>query len=198
MSELIKENKTNDMITMTRLRISALLGVVFIVVLFLSTASHVGAYDSGFILSQPDVWAWGIEGEPELGNGFDVWANVTDDGSGLRNVTIQVYGPNMSINNLMTFNGTFHIGSVPPFPNDGTFTARIRAYDMANVTRTSSNVIIDFESDPVITVDPSLTMPIVVGSSVGFIAIVSVIALVYDKKKSLGERNSLPEEDEES
>ncbi len=183
MNELIKENTIDLMIAMTRLRILPLLGLVVIGVLVFIPAQDVTAMNSGFILSQPDIWEWGIDGEPELGTGFDVWANVTDDGSGLRNVTVQVNGPNMTINNLMTFNGTFHTGSVPAFPNDGTFYVYIRAYDMANVTRTSNSIIIVYESNPVVTIDPSLTMPYVVGSSLGLIVLVTVLAMVYDRKK---------------
>lgn len=198
MSELIKENSTDSLIAMTRLRTFALLGLVLSGILLLSTVHHVTATDSGFMLSQtdeirPNIYAWGIAGDPELGDGFDVWANVTDDESGVRNVTIQVSGPNMILNNLMTFNGSFYTASVPAFPNDGTFNTYIRAYDMANNTRTSSNLQIVVDLDQVPIVDPSVTMPIVVVSSIGLIGIVVATALVYDKRKSPGERIMQPE-----
>jgi hypothetical protein len=190
MSELIKENGTESMIDMVRLRMLTLLGLIFIGTLFLSAGQPIAALESGFSLSQEaDIHAWGIEGEPELGNGFDVWANVSvdsvlnDDDPGLRNVTVQVSGPNMTLNNLMTFNGTFYTGSVPAFPNDGTFSVRIRAYDLANASRNSAYIYIDYESDPLPVIDPTVTMPIVVGSSIGLMAVVIGLAIFYDRKK---------------
>ena len=107
---------------MVRLRSLTLFGIAITFLLVLSSVSHVTA-------AAPDIWAWGIEGEPELGLGFDVWANVSDVDMDLKNVTVEVVGPNMSLNNLLTYNGTFHTGSVPTFPNDGEFRVRIIAYD---------------------------------------------------------------------
>lgn len=148
---------------------------------------HVSALSqTGFLISQddnqPDIWAWGIEGEPELGLGFDVWANVTDQDDDLKNVSVQVLGPNMTYRNLLVYNGTFHTGAVPAFPNDGTFSVRIRAYDLENNTRTSYPVYIDFETNRTPTIDPSVTMPIVVSSSVGFMVLVVVLAIIYDRR----------------
>jgi hypothetical protein len=137
--------------------------------------------------TRPNIYAWGIEGDPLLGEGFDVWAIVTDTLSGLRNVTVQVSGPNMTAGYHMTYNGTYYVGSVPAFPNDGLFLVRIRALDMVNNSRLSYQEDIDYVSDPVPVVDPVVTLPIVVGSSVGIMVVVSGIALVYDRRKSLGE-----------
>ncbi len=193
MSELIKENSTESLIAMTRLRTFTLLGLVLTGLLLFSTVHHVTANESSFVLSQPDVWAWGIEGEPELGNGFDVWANVTDDGPGIRNVTVRVNGPNMTLSNLMTFNGTFYTASIPAFPNDGTFNVVLRAYDMTNASRTSYDVNIIFVADPVPYVDPAVTMPIVVGSSLGLMAVVFGVAMFYDRKRGPGEKVMQPQ-----
>jgi hypothetical protein len=168
-----------------------LLGLFFMSTLFVSFVHPVTAYNSGFALSQDaTVHAWGIEGEPELGNGFDVWANVSvdavlnDDDPGLRNVTVQVSGPNMTLNNLMTFNGTFYTGSVPAFPNDGTFSVRIRAFDLANESRNSAYQFIEYEGELVIPIDPTVTMPFVVGGSIGLMVVVIGLALRYDKRRN--------------
>ena len=198
MSELIKENSTESLIAMTRLRTFALLGLVLAGLLLLSTTQHVLAYESGFVLSQtdeirPTVYDWGIIGEPELGDSFLVWANVTDDNSGVRNVTVHVNGPNVTVHNLMTYNGSFYNAPVHPFPNSGTFNIYIRAYDMANNTRTSYDVNIIFEANPVQVIDPSVTMPIVVGSSLGLMAIVFGLAMFYDRRKGPGEKVMQPQ-----
>ena len=198
MSELIKESSTESLIAMTRLRTFALLGLALAGLLLLSTAQHVTASEPGFTLSQtddirPTVYAWGIIGEPELGEAYDVWANVTDDDSGVRNVTIHVTGPNMTLHNLMTYNGSFYNAPIPAFPNSGTFTLYIRAYDMANNTRTSTDLQIVYDSDPVPPVDPNVTMPIVVGSSIGLMVAVFGLAMLYDRKRNHGEKVMQPE-----
>ncbi len=180
MSELIKATTSKTVIAMGRLRPMTFFVITITFILILSSAPFSEAVN-------PTIWAWGIEGEPELGQGFDVWANVTDADFDLANVTVEVVGPNMSINNLLTFNGTFYVGSVPSFPNDGEFSVRIKAFDLAGGSRTSARIYIDFESNPVIPVDPLLTMPIVVSSSLGLMVVVVGLACIYDRKKSLGE-----------
>lgn len=182
MSELIKGKTTENKIVMTRLRTLSFLGMFFMAVILLSSSSHVTALAT--------VYEWGIEGDPELGQGFNVWANVTndeivnDDDPGIQNVTIRVIGPNMSIRNLMTFNGTFYIGSVPAFPNAGTFNVYLIAYNMTGNPRISTNVYITYSPDAPEPIDPSVTMPVVVGSSVALMIVVVVIALFYDRRKS--------------
>jgi hypothetical protein len=185
MSDLIKGNTTDYTITMTRLRTLSFLGLVFVAIILFSSNSHVTAL--------ANIYAWGIEGEPELGQGFNVWANVTndavvnDDDPGIKNVTVRVIGPNMSVRNLMTFNGTYYTGSVPAFPNGGTFNVYIIAYNQTDQPRTSSNVYITYNPDAPEPVDPSVTMPIVVGSSIAIMVVVVVLALVYDRRQSVNE-----------
>lgn len=196
MNELIKENATEWMIDMTRLRLFTLFGIIFVSVLLFSPIQISESFDYGrptYTVSQnqPDVWAWGIEGDPLMGLGFDVWANVTDEDADLKNVSIQVNGPNMTLNDLMNFNGTFYTGAVPAFPNDGTFNVYILAYDTTNRTRTSSNVLIEYESDPVIPVDPNISMPFVVGGSIGLMVLVICLSFVYDRKQTPDERFTL-------
>jgi len=176
MNELIKGKAVDCVIAMVRIRTASFLGIVIMSLLIFSAAQQVGAV-------RPTIWAWGIEGEPELGQGFDVWANVTDDDLDIANVTVEVIGPNMSVNNLLSFNGTFYTGSVPAFPNDGEFSVRIMTYDLANNSRTSGRIYIEYEENYTPPIDPVVTMPIVVLSSVGLMAVVIVLALVYDRRK---------------
>lgn len=180
MSDLIKENRIASVITMTRPQAMAISVVAITAVFLLSIAQPVVAADT----RPPNIYEWGIEGQPELGQGFDVWANVSDDETGLRNVTVQVFGPNMTVNNLMSYNGTYFTGSVPAFPNDGTFNVRIQAFDLANNTRTSAFHIIEFEANPPPTIPENITLPFVVGSSIALMAVVIVLALVYDRRKN--------------
>lgn len=167
------------MITMARPQTMTLFTIAIAAILLFSLAQPTIAADT----RPPNVYGWGFEGQPELGQGFGVWANVTDDETGVRNVTVEVFGPNMTLNSLMSFNGTYYTGSVPAFPNDGTFDVRIRAYDLANNTRTSAFRDIVYESNPPQTIPEGATLPIVVGSSIGLMAVVIVVALVYDRRK---------------
>ena len=121
-------------------------------------------------------------------------AIVNDDDPGVKNVTVHVSGPNMTLNNLMTFNGTFYTGSVPAFPNDGSFDVYILAYNMTDHPRISSNVVIVFESDPGLVLDPNVTLPVVVGSSFAFMVVVVGIAMVYDKRRIPEEPTGQPED----
>jgi hypothetical protein len=73
---------------MARLRLLPVFGILLVLALSLSTVQagqHFALVETGFSVSQdtgdPDIYHWGIEGEPELGQGFDVWANVTDEES---------------------------------------------------------------------------------------------------------------------
>ena len=198
MNELIKENKSEHMIDMARLRLFTVLGIIFVSVLLPSSVQStkpMASVSSSYVLSQnaPDVWGWGIEGDPLLGQGFDVWANVSDRNSDLRNVSVQVSGPNMTLNNLLTFNGTLYTGAVPAFSNDGLFNVYILAFDMTNGSRTSYNVFIDYEKDPIIPIDPTITMPFVVGSSIGLVVLVIWLAMFYDRKRNPSEQNMQPE-----
>jgi len=177
------------MIDMARLRLFTILSIIFVAVLLSSSAQNTNSMvivKPNYTLSQtsPDVWAWGIEGDPLLGQGFDVWANVTDTDSDLRNVSVQVTGPNMTLNNLLTYNGTFYTGSVPAFPNDGLFNVLIRAYDLTNRSRTSYNVDFEYEENPIIPIDPNVSMPFVVGSSIGLVVLVIGFAMFYDRRKN--------------
>ncbi|MFW9833627.1 MAG: hypothetical protein ACFFEK_06505 [Candidatus Thorarchaeota archaeon] len=170
---------------MTRLRTLSFLGLVFAAVILFSSNSHVTAL--------ANIYAWGIEGEPELGQGFNVWANVTNDDTvndndpGIKNVTVRVIGPNMSVRNLMSFNGTYYTGSVPAFPNGGTFNVYIIAYNLTDHPRTSTNVLINYDPEAPTPVDPTITMPVVVGSSIAMMVVVTVLALVYDRRQSVNE-----------
>ncbi|MFW9812983.1 MAG: hypothetical protein ACFFF9_11040 [Candidatus Thorarchaeota archaeon] len=188
MSGLIKGKEFCGLMTMDRLRLLTFIGIFVVMALFVSPTK------ASFTISQditaPTIHAWGIEGDPMEGLGFDVWANVSDDeilnddDPALRNVTVQVTGPNMTLNGLMAFNGTFYTGSVPAFPNDGTFRVRIRAFDLANNTRNSAYVNIDFEAEPEIPIDPNITMPIVVTSGIGLIVVVIILARYYDRRRN--------------
>ncbi|MFX1483449.1 MAG: hypothetical protein ACFFCP_09690 [Promethearchaeota archaeon] len=199
MSVLIKDKDDKRMIGMAR-QTTHFLACIFLLGALLISSMGVVYASSDYVLSQdvtaPNIYAWGVEGDPLLGQGFDVWANVTDDGLGVRNVSVQVTGPNMTLNDLLTFNGTFYTGSVPAFPNDGHFIVNIRTFDIANNTRTSYPLHFDYVADLVIPPDPTVTMPYVVLSSLGLIGVLIISAIIYDRRSSPSERSMQPKYDE--
>ncbi|MFX1561493.1 MAG: hypothetical protein ACFFBL_12960 [Promethearchaeota archaeon] len=183
MSVLIKEISSGSVIVMVRPRSIAFLGMAIMSILLFSGVQPVAAV-------APDIWRWGIEGDPELGQGFDVWANVSDSDFDLKNVTVEVVGPSMSLYNLLAFNGTFYTGTVPAFPNDGNFRVRILAYDFMNNSRSSYPRYIEYEENPEPPIDPTVTLPVVVGSSLGLVVVVVGLAMLYDKRMSATEKSS--------
>ena len=194
MSELIKQNERDVVITMVRLRTPTSVVVTFLAILLAGTLLISFTSASSFQISQdstaPNIWDWDYTGRPNESESFSVWANVTDNdgGVGILNVTINISGPNVTVNDLMTYNGSFYEASVDAFPNPGEFRMHVSAMDLNNNTRDGRimTIIIEEEVEP--TVDPMLTLPIVVATSSALLVIVVMAAMLYDKKQTeLGE-----------
>jgi hypothetical protein len=177
------------MITMVRLDIKT--GVIFaILALFITGTTLVSTSTaSEFALSQdttaPNIWDWNYYGQANESEPFTVWANVTDNegGDGIRNVTINILGPNVTIHDLMLFNGTYYEVDIDAFPNPGTFDMFVNAYDMNNNTRLGRHisVIINENTEPPL--DPLVTLPIVVSSSIILAVILMIFAIIYDRRR---------------
>jgi hypothetical protein len=171
------------------------MGIVFLTLFALSVLPHTTVSirpDSNLAVAQdeirPNIWGWGIVGNPENFTPFAVWANVSDADSGIKNVTLRVSGPNATMNTAMTYNVTSDLyeKDVPAFPNDGTFYVYVEAFDNYNNSRTSTITSIEAVSNPPTTINPLITMPLVVVSSLVLIVAVIGFALVYDRRQGLG------------
>jgi hypothetical protein len=142
-------------------------------------------------VTKPNIWAWGIDGHPELLEPFSVWANVTDDedGSGIRNVTLVVTGPNATIRDVMVYNGTSELfeKDVSALPNDGVFRVALYAFDMENNSRSSYDAYITVSVGVEPPPDQSITLPYVVGGSLAVAALVFFVAYSYDKRRPASE-----------
>ena len=190
MSELIKRNKRDVLITMVRLRSPTGVVVTFLAILLTGTLLISFTSASSYQISQdstaPNIWDWDYTGRPNESEAFSVWANVTDNdgGVGILNVTINITGPNVTVNDLMTYNGSFYEASVDAFPNPGEFRMHVSAMDLNNNTRDGRIVTIVIEEEVEPTVDPMLTMPIVVSTSSVLLVIVLMAAMFYDKKQT--------------
>ncbi len=190
MSELIKRNERDVVITMVRLRTPTGVVVAFLAILLTGTLLISFTSASSFQISQdstaPNIWDWDYTGRPNESEAFSVWANVTDNdgGVGILNVTINISGPNVTVNDLMTYNGSFYEASVDAFPNPGEFRMHVSAMDLNNNTREGRIVTIVIEEEVEPTVDPMLTLPIVVATSSALLVIVVMAAMFYDKKQT--------------
>ncbi len=190
MSELIKRNERDVVITMVRLRTPTGVVVTFLAILLTGTLLISFTSASSFQISQdstaPNIWDWDYTGRPNESEAFSVWANVTDNdgGVGILNVTINITGPNVTIHDLMIFNGSYYEASLDAFPNPGEFRMYVSATGMNNQTRDGriATVIIEEEGEP--TVDPIVTLPIVVSTSLVLLVIVLMAAMFYDKKQT--------------
>lgn len=189
MSELIKRNERDVLITMVRLRTTTGVAVAFLAILLNGTLLISVSSAGNFEVSQdpiiPDIWVWGINGRPNESEAFSVWANVTAhvNDTGIRNVTINISGPNVTINDLMIFNGSYYEASLDAFPNPGEFRLYVSATGMNNLTRNGRIITIIIEEDAEPTVDPIRTLPIVIATSLLLVVIVIMVAMMYDRKQ---------------
>jgi hypothetical protein len=158
---------------------------LFITGTFLATPATASDFDPSQPTTAPNIWDWGYTGNPNASQPFSVWANVTahPDGLGIANVTMHATGPNVTRHDLMTFNGSFYELDLEAFPNPGQFILWVSAMDLNDDTRDGRIVYITIEDDTDPTVDPLLTMPAVVSTSILIAVVVMVFALMYDRKQ---------------
>ncbi len=137
---------------------------------------------------RPNIYEWGIDGVVSSETSFTVWANVSDNDSGLLNVSILIKTDNYDpTKNLIAFNGTFHVITVGALAANHTYSIWIVVYDVA-LNRAQSYVRnFDLTIDPYPTVDPNLSFPFVVPSSLALFAAVVIIGHVINKRKPLPE-----------
>ncbi|TFF84429.1 hypothetical protein EU524_01075 [Candidatus Thorarchaeota archaeon] len=193
MDVLIRDSGTACVIIMNRSRTLFITVFAFLLLAGLPSALIVsgGSPTTASVTSQditrPNIWSWEILGEPELLHPFEVRANVSDNtgGSGIRNVTLRVTGPNATVRQAMDYNATSTLYeiSADPLPNDGVFRVWLIAFDMENNSRESYDRFITAEENPETPIDPSITLPYVVLGSLGIGVLAIVSALEYDKRR---------------
>ena len=132
-------------------------------------------------VTPPNIWSWDISKNANQSVPFTAWANVTDDGVGIRNVTVHVIAPNYTLVEELVYNGTFYEGQLEPLIFPGDYDLQLRAFDLNNNTRTGRHIIVTIPNPATEPVDESVTMPIVVATSILLAIIVVVGALMYDK-----------------
>lgn len=132
---------------------------------------------------RPEISAWGLEGPVEQGLPFSAWANVSDTESGVRNVSLSVHGDNGQRSlYALGFNGSLYRADIPGLAVNATYSLYMIAFDMANNIATSYSRTADLTQRTTTAKDPTVTAPIVVGSSLALMAVVTVLAMVYDRR----------------
>jgi hypothetical protein len=82
------------------------------------------------------------------------------------------------------FNGSLHRADIPGLAVNATYTLYVIAFDMANNSATSYSRTVDLKLSTTTTKDPSATVPIVVSSSLALMAIITVLAVAYDRRRT--------------
>ncbi len=175
---------------MVRLRTATGVGVAFLAILITGTIFISVSSANTFEISHvdetlPNIWDWNYSGRPNESEAFTVWANVSDneDGVGIKNVTINISGPNVTVHDLMIFNGSLYVASVDAFPNPGVFDLYVIAWDLNDNRRSGRHLSVIIEEDVDPPVDPMRTLPIVVSTSIVLVVMMVMFAMAYDKKQ---------------
>ncbi|MFW9908627.1 MAG: hypothetical protein ACFFEF_08630 [Candidatus Thorarchaeota archaeon] len=165
--------------------------IVALIVLHSMPTTHPGdqfSVSGTPILSQddtirPEIYEWGLDGTVNNETSFVVWANVSDVGSGIKNVTANLRQDTLDVSEyIMSFNSTFYRVAFPPVESNHTYTIRVRAFDNANNSALSFPRSFDLRIIPGTITDPYVTLPIVVSSSLVLLVLVAVVAREYDKR----------------
>jgi len=134
----------------------------------------------------PSIYNWGITGRPNMSEPFTVWANVTDDDLDLANVSVHVSGPNTTIHEVMPYNGSLYVENLDALLDSGTYDIYVTATDLANNTRVSRHEYIELQMETTTVVDPNITMPYVVASSLCIGLVACIVAYLYRQRQLAG------------
>lgn len=179
---------------MIRIKSAVIVSAVLLTILATATLAQLNCYtiplieeySDIYIRSQdetgPTIHTWGISGDVTESLPFIVWANVTDEGVGVRNVSVYITAPNYTLIEELMYNGSYYQKQMEPFLFQGEYRLQIRAYDLNNNTRTGGYIFVTITSPENVPIDEGITMPIVVTTSVLLAIIVIMAAVMYDKR----------------
>ncbi|MHA2424487.1 MAG: hypothetical protein ACXAEF_06850 [Candidatus Thorarchaeota archaeon] len=143
---------------------------------------------------RPEIYGWGIDGEVVDGASYTVWANVTDNDSGILNVSARVrQDSGVPVTTPMTFNDTFYTVTLPGVETNHTYTIWIVVYDVAENIATSYTRSFNLFIDPDPPLDPLITLPYVI--SVSIMSLVAVLGFSYEYNKRNPRDGSTSEEE---
>lgn len=118
---------------------------------------------------------------------FIIWANVTDDESGIHNVTAfaeVVQGDANDLSFALESNGSLYVTNEAILSFNNSYRIWIEAYDTAMNHRSSYSRLVDL-IPPETTKDPYLTMPFVIGTTIILLAVIILLAIYSSKRRAV-------------
>jgi hypothetical protein len=146
---------------------------------------------------RPSIDAWGIDGPIRNGEQFTVWANVSDSESGVLNVSAKIIQDGSLYSNpLLEYNGSYFARTIPGLELNHTYELSIVAFDNAENRAESFTRDFDLVIDTGTTINPEVTLPIVVGSSMAVLVALALFAYrIKEEKKELSIEGEMKMED---
>ena len=172
--------------------------VILVAVMILATSIVVGTSVATNLQQQesaslqdtlrPSIEVWNISRSAYEGGPFTAWADVRDSASGVRNVTLIIQDTALNHTEYeLLHNGSYYMASIDRLQFDRSHELWILAFDMANNSATTYHLTVNLIQPTYTPIDPGVTMPTVVSSSLALMAIVICMAVVYDKRRAWGD-----------
>jgi len=137
---------------------------------------------------RPTIEVWNISRFAYEGEPFTAWADVRDPDSGVRNVTLIIQDSTLNRTEYeLLHNGSYYAASISRLQSNRSHELWLLVFDMANNSATTYHLTVNLIESTYIPIDPWVTMPTVVSSSLALTAIVICMAVVYDKRRTSGE-----------
>ena len=133
---------------------------------------------------RPEIIGWNFTRPANSFASFPVWANVSETGSGIENVSFVVTRNNYMSKHLLHFNGSLFTAQIPALRLNATFNVYIEAYDWATNRAESYSVVLDLRPRGPSPLDPWATAPIVILGSGAVLIVVLTIAIIFDKRQN--------------
>lgn len=137
---------------------------------------------------RPAIELWNISRSAYEGAPFAAWADVRDPASGVRNVSLIIRDSALNRTEYeLLHNGSYYAASIGRLQANRSHELWILAFDMANNSATTYKLTVNLIESTYTPIDPWVTMPIVVSSSLALMAMVICVAAVYDKRRAWDE-----------
>ncbi|NOR38109.1 MAG: hypothetical protein GQ580_00805 [Candidatus Thorarchaeota archaeon] len=138
---------------------------------------------------RPTIEVWNISRSAYEGEPFTAWADVRDLASGVRNVSLIVQDSALNRTEYeLLHNGSYYVASINRLQFNRSHELWISAFDMANNSATTYHLTVNLIESTYTPVDPWVTMPTVVSSSLALMAMVICLAAVYNKRRAWDEQ----------
>ncbi len=134
---------------------------------------------------RPEIANWNIDGSVSSDAPFVVWANVSDSGSGVLNVSAVIRrttNGTSTTRHLMSFNGSFYVATVAPLEANNTYMIWVESYDVALNLAQSYTRTFDTYVSAISRVNPNISLPFVVGGSLVAFLVAVVLSYSYYKR----------------